>query len=327
MRAGANRLRVVLLSSTQFGRACLERGLLGTPGVEVAGILTTPPEITISYSDAPVRLSTHARFDDLAGRIGCEVACLSGRVRTDDYLAPLRRWKPDLLVALGWYYLVGADVRAAAREGCVGIHASLLPRYRGNAPIPWAIIRGETETGVTLLHLEREVDAGDVVGQHRIAIGPDDTVATVYARATDASCALLRRMLPLMRQGRAPRVPQGAAGEPPLPARAPHDGRIDWNRPARALHDWVRAQTRPYPGAFTDVAGTRLHVWAARPVPGPPAAPPGTVLPGSEVRVACADGSVTLLDASHDGRALSPAELRALLPAGTHLGARAPASA
>ena len=158
-------MRVAALSSTTFGRHCLEHGVLATREAELVGILTTPCQINISYSPKPVDIKTHADFTDIANRSGCDVVTLTGRVTASRYLEHLVRWQPDLILILGWYFNVPRQVRVIAARGCVGLHASLLPKYRGGAPLVWAIIHGEPRTGVTLFHLEDEIDAGDIVAQ------------------------------------------------------------------------------------------------------------------------------------------------------------------
>jgi methionyl-tRNA formyltransferase len=178
--------------------------------------------------------------------------------------------------------------------GAAGIHASLLPRYRGGAPLVWAIINGETTTGVSLFYLSDGVDDGDLIAQQEIAIGPDDDIAAVYGRATEASLGLLRRYVPLLREGRAPREPQDHRQATHVPQRRPEDGLIAWDRQsARQAHDWVRAQTRPYPGAYAFFGGERVTVWRAGVLPAmaPASVAPGTLMvDGGVVSVCCADG-------------------------------------
>lgn len=295
-------MRVALLSSTQFGRRCLEEGVLPAEDVEVAGILTTPKEIRISYSDEPVRIRTHADFTDPARRAGCDVVTLTGKVTADAYRQPLQRWRPDLLLALGWYYMVPRAVRDLAPMGCAGIHASLLPKYRGGAPIPWAIIHGERRTGVSFFYFADGVDDGDLIGQADFPIALEDTCATVYEKATRAAVGLLTERLPQMARGTAPRIVQDESQATYVAQRSPEDGHLDWRkRSARQAHDWVRAQTRPYPGAFTYLDGEKVTLWkttlsdARR-----PGARPGTVeFPVPEAPdafgVRCADGGLVLV--------------------------------
>ncbi|MBM3145494.1 MAG: methionyl-tRNA formyltransferase [Chloroflexi bacterium] len=256
-------MKAVLLSSTTFGRRCLEEGILNASNVRVTGILTTPREIEISYSDKPVEINTHAKFDDLADRIGCDVVSMTGKMDSQNYLQYLHQWAPDLLLVLGWYYMIPRKVRESAQAGCVGIHASLLPKYRGGAPIPWAIINGETETGVTFFHFGDGVDDGDIIAQKRFPITSQDTVATIYEKATSSSIVILREYLPKLATRTAPRIQQDHNQATYFPQRSPEDGLIDWSWDAKRIRDFIRAQTRPYSGAFTYLEGKRITIWDA----------------------------------------------------------------
>jgi methionyl-tRNA formyltransferase len=255
-------VRLAVLSSTTFGHRCIREGVLGVPGVELVGVITTPKRIKVPYAAEPITLSTHATFDDIARDSGCEVASVDAPA-VEDYLGPLERWRADLVIALGWYYLVPKRVRTWPARGCLGIHASLLPRNRGGAPIPWAIIEGERETGVTLFHLDKGVDNGDIVGQVRIPIEDRDTAATVYDKATVASADVLRQMLPRLADGTAPRLQQDESQASVYPQRKPEDGEIDWSWSPKRIRDFIRAQTRPYPGAFTIIGGKKVTIWDA----------------------------------------------------------------
>jgi methionyl-tRNA formyltransferase len=136
--------------------------------------------------------------------------------------------------------------------------------------VNWAIINGEKETGNTMMLLDEGVDTGDILAQRRFPIEDDDTCATIYEKVARSEDEMIREVLPLIRDGRMPRTPQDHASASVMPRRRPADGVIDWNRTTKQLHDWVRALTHPYPGAFTFVQGARLFVWKARPWrPGP----------------------------------------------------------
>jgi methionyl-tRNA formyltransferase len=256
-------MRVVVLSSTAFGFQCLKEGILKTPGVQLVGILTTPQSINISHSEKPVIVSTHTSFEDLSAQAGCDLVEMHGKMTASSYLQHLGYWHPDLLLALGWYYMVPRQVRESAPLGCAGIHASLLPKYRGWAPIPWAMINGEAKTGVTFFYLNDGVDNGDIIAQERFSIDPSDTCATVYEKATQASVKILREFLPLIAAGNAPRIPQDESQATYFPQRKPEDGLIDWSWSAKRIRDFIRAQTRPYPGAFTYLEGKKVIIWAA----------------------------------------------------------------
>jgi methionyl-tRNA formyltransferase len=182
-----------------------------------------------------------------------------------------------------------------ARLGAYNVHGSLLPKYRGRAPVNWAILHGEAETGATLHHMVAQPDAGDIVDQERVPIGPEDPVGTVMGRVRDAAVTVLERQMDNLLRGTAPRSPQDHAQATYFGRRRPEDGRIDWRRPARELFNLVRAVTRPYPGAFADFPPERrLTVWWARPLPG--AALPGSILSTAPLRIGTGDGCLEILD-------------------------------
>ena len=234
--------------------------------------------------------------------------------------------RPDFLFSFYYRALIPAGVRALAPRGALNLHGSLLPRYRGRAPVNWVLVNGESETGVTLHHMVDRADAGDIVDQERVAIGPDDTAYTLYGKLGHAATRLLDRALPLLREGRAPARPQDLARGSCFGARRPEDGRLDWTLPARRLYDLVRAVTHPYPGAFTDLRGTRLFVWWAQPLDERSGARPGTILgvDAAGIRAATGDGVLRLITVQRDGAPEQPATAFAAaedLAPGTRLGA------
>jgi methionyl-tRNA formyltransferase len=332
MREDRGRLRIVFFGATELGHRCC-RALLEM-GEELVGIITCPESFRISYSGQPVRNVTFRSFDDLAADAGVPLIEMTGGSR-QQYLDALSDLRPDFGLVVGWYYMVPAAVRARFPAGVAGIHASLLPCYRGGAPLVWAMINGESRSGVTLFHLEDATDAGDILGQRAFDIGSDDTIADVYARATDASVELVRQAIPLVREGRAQRVRQDLTDHPVFPQRSPRDGAVNWpEMSARQVHDWVRAQTRPYPGAFTSIKGRPMKIWRARIVapPGTFRADPscsGTIVTGpwegDAPSVRCADGGVVqILELGGEDPAAEtgPAEVHALrLEPGERLGA------
>jgi methionyl-tRNA formyltransferase len=225
-------------------------------------------------------------------------------INSADSVAHIRNLEPDLLVVVGWTRLLSAELLAVPRRGCVGFHASLLPRHRGRAPVNWAILRGDTMTGNTMIYLDAGTDTGDVIDQVPVPIGPDDTCATVYARVADAGADMLRRHLAALLAGTAPRRPQPPPDDPPLRKRTPQMGITDWNRPAREVHNWIRALTEPYPGAFTFRSGRKIMLWeSAMPARQAPGGCPGQVLGCDEsgLRVGTADGPLLVTSLSDEG--------------------------
>jgi methionyl-tRNA formyltransferase len=215
------------------------------------------------------------------------------------------------MVVTGWTRLLSAELLSVPPRGVVGFHASLLPRYRGRAPVNWAILRGEAEAGNTMMYLDAGTDTGDIIDQQPVPIAPDDTCATVYARVGEAGADMLRRHLRALLDGTAPRRPQGPADGPPRPKRTPAMGITDWNRPAAALHDWIRALTWPYPGAFTFLAERKVMLWASA-RPGSRAAGKAGEVLGSDadgVLVGTADDAVLLTSLSDAGDPPGPAAM------------------
>ena len=144
------------------------------------------------------------------------------------------------------------------------MHGSLLPKYRGRAPVNWAVLKGETRTGATLHAMTSRADTGAILDQEAVPIGPDDTAIEVQRRVTAAAAAVLGRRIDELKAGTAKTTPQDESQATRFGQRRPEDGRIDWSRPAKEVHDLVRAVTHPYPGAFTDLFGGKTFVWRTR---------------------------------------------------------------
>jgi methionyl-tRNA formyltransferase len=177
------------------------------------------------------------------------------------------------------------------------MHGSLLPKYRGRAPVNWAILKGESETGATLHYMVAKADAGDIVDQLAVPILADDDAREVFAKVTVAAETILARSLPKLIAGSAERRPQRIVPGQYFGRRTPEDGRIDWSRPAREIHDLVRAVAPPFPGAFADVGGERWDIHrtrlSARRIPG--GRPAQLFAAEGEVCIGCHDGGVLRL--------------------------------
>ena len=280
-------MRTVWVSFDTIGRDCLEAAAAG--GAEIVGVVTLPGPIDPSRSG-------QCAFDGLAERFGA--ALVETRdINAPDTLNAIRKLEPDLIFVVGWSQLVHDPFIAIAREGVFGMHPTLLPRHRGRAPIPWAILAGLARTGVTLFEIvDATADSGAIVGQVVVDIAPDETATTLFARLADAHVALARELVPQLVNGTAPRIPQDPTRASVWPKRVPADGIIDWETRAPYLYDWVRAQTRPYPGAFTYLGEDKVIVWGARPVELEDAAPAGTIvnLSAEGPVVACGEGGLLL---------------------------------
>ena len=221
-------------------------------------------------------------------------------VRDPGFLERLRALAPDLLVVVAYGRFIPDRALALARVGGINLHPSLLPRYRGAAPIPRAIAAGERETGVTILHLSDEMDAGDIILQRAVPIAPDDTTATLEPRLGREGAVLLAEAVRLLDLGRAPRRPQDSARATVAPKLTREEAPIRWSDPATRIANLVRAFD-PWPVACTLLDGEPLKIWraaACAETPGGARVVPGTVLRAGgrppELVVAAGEGSVAI---------------------------------
>ena len=211
----------------------------------------------------------------------------------------IRAAAPDLLFSFYYRSMLKKEILGIPRLGAMNLHGSLLPKYRGRAPVNWVLVKGETETGVTLHIMTEKPDAGDIVGQAAVSIAFDDTALTLFAKMEDAASRLLADLLPRIAGGEIPRRPNDLARGSYFEGRRPEDGRIDWSRPAVEIYNLVRAVTRPYPGAFAALDGEKLTVWWAIPLRGEGgnALSPGTVRVSGGPSYAMAGGCVAPVSA------------------------------
>lgn len=171
---------------------------------------------------------------------------------------------PDFLFSFYYRKMLKAPLLGIAPRGALNMHGSLLPKYRGRAPVNWAVLHGERETGATLHYMTAKPDAGDIVAQSPVPILPDDTAREVFDKVTVAAEIALDRVLPALVTGGAPRTPQDPRAATYYGGRKAEDGTIDWNRDAATIHNLVRAVAPPYPGAFTAVGGVAARVLRTR---------------------------------------------------------------
>jgi methionyl-tRNA formyltransferase len=196
--------------------------------------------------------------------------------------------------------MIRDEILRIPRLGAFNIHGSLLPKYRGRAPINWAVIHGEKETGATLHRMIKRADAGDIVDQEVVPIGPDDTAFDVFNKVTAAAREVLERKLDAIKAGTAPRTPQDESQATCFGGRKPEDGRIDWRQSSESIYNLIRAVTHPYPGAFTEVNGKRLFIWQAKPL-SRGEGKPGIVLCSDPLRVATGLGSLEIIRYQWEG--------------------------
>jgi len=212
---------------------------------------------------------------------------------TLEWIAEGRRARPDFLFSFYYRHMLNSTWLDLPKRGALNMHGSLLPKYRGRAPIHWAIIHGETATGASLHYMLEKPDAGALVDQQPVPILENDTALEVSMKVADAAQQVLARSLPKLIAGSAAARALDLAQGSYFGRRRPEDGRIDWRAGARRIHDLVRAVAPPFPGAFTEVNGVRLEVLETRVEPGPlrhPARAPCLYADGGDWYADCTDG-------------------------------------
>jgi methionyl-tRNA formyltransferase len=226
-------------------------------------------------------------------------------VKDPAFAEQLRILEPDVIVVVA-FKILPPEVFTLAKHGTFNLHGSLLPKYRGAAPINRAVMEGETETGVTTFFLEPTVDTGRIILQERMPIGPDETAGEVHDRMMELGAEAVVQTIRLIESGRVSPLPQDNAQATPAPKIFKEDARISWDRPAGKVHNFVRALS-PYPAAWTMHGSTMLKIYRTRPAAGSGKA--GEVLTAAgKLVVACGDGAVEILELQQEGRRVLKAE-------------------
>jgi methionyl-tRNA formyltransferase len=279
-------MRAVVFAYSNVGDRCLR--VLRARGVEVA--------LVITHRDNPTETLWFRRVADTAAELGLPVM-YGDDPKAPELAAAVAQARPDVIFSFYYRSMIPLAVLALAPDGAYNMHGSLLPKYRGRAPTNWAVLHGETETGATLHEMLAKPDAGTIVDQSAVPILPDDTAEEVFDKVTVAAEQVLWRSLPAMMAGQTPRLPNDLSRGSYYSSRKPEDGRIDWSQPAAQVYNLIRAVAPPYPGAFTEIAGRRLVVAAARrAAASKPSAPaprePGLHVVDGGIVAVCGDGGM-----------------------------------
>lgn len=286
-------MRVIFIGQAPFGKDCLQA--LVNQGEEVVGVITVP-DVPGQKRPNPVK--------ELAGELSLPLF-QPPRLRGEEVHSWVEGLAPDLLVLAFVTDIVARPIIELAALGAINYHPSLLPKYRGASAINWAVICGEKETGVTVHYIDEGIDTGDIILQEKVAIDPDDTVASLYFnKLYPLGVRLVAEAVRLIREGKAPRVPQDhalASYQPPIQEK--HTV-IDWLQPAGRVYDLIRG-SNPVPGATTWLRGKKLKIWEARPwagesLPGTP----GEIIgfrEGEGFLVATGDGAILVQRVQHAG--------------------------
>lgn len=276
-------MRILFLGTSDF--ACPVLQALLDPPHELAGVVTQPDRPKgrgRKLAPPPVKLLAQSR--------GIAVF-QPEKIREPSSLELLKSLRPELIAVAAYGQILPPALLSLPPRGCINVHASLLPKYRGAAPIVWALLNGEMKTGVTTMQMDPGMDTGPILLQAETPILPEDTAGTLHDRLARMGSELLLRTLELLEKGELTLRPQEASQATYAPRISPEDARMDWNRPARVLCNRIRAFD-PWPGAHTLWRSRMLKLFRPSPAEGKSRETPGTVVrvspPGLEI--ACADG-------------------------------------
>lgn len=307
-------LRLVFMGTPDIACPTLQ-ALATTPHFQVVGVIVQPDKPKgrdLKLQPPPVK--------ELALRLGLPVL-QPERARNEAFIAQLRELRPDLLAVLAYGQILPQALLDLPTHGCLNVHTSLLPRWRGAAPIPWAILEGDAETGVTIMRMDAGLDTGGIVSTRATPIAPDDNAQTLHDRLAVLGAELLVQTIPRYVSGELVPRPQPAEGVTYARKLTKDDGRLDWSQPAPVLHNRLRAFT-PWPGTFTLVPGQPrpqlLKVWRAEVARAgdlqSSSAAPGQVLSAdkSGFVIACREGALRLLEVQKEAsRRMTAAEFLA----------------
>ena len=305
-------MRIVFMGTPGFAVPCLARLL--DDGHEVAGVFTQPDKPRgrgYKLMPPPVK--------ELALERGLPVY-QPAKMRDGEALSILRELSPELIVVVAYGKILPKEILELPKYGCVNVHGSLLPRWRGAAPIQWSVIAGDAEGGVTTMYMAEGLDTGDMILRRATPIGPDETSDELYERLAALGAQALSETVTLIAVGRAPREPQDDAASCYAPMLSKELAEIDFSKSAREVHNLVRGMNS-WPVAHTTLGGKLLKVYRTRAAQGKGA--PGELLGGKSFTVACGEGAVELVEIQAEGgRRMNAADYLRGHPvaAGTRLG-------
>jgi methionyl-tRNA formyltransferase len=285
-------MRLVFLGTPAFAVPSLER--LAAGHAVLAAITQPDRPRGRGQREAP------SAVKEAALRLGIPVH-QPERVRRLEAVEWLRSLAPDVMVIVGYGQIVPQSVIDIAPLGIVNVHSSLLPKYRGAAPVPWAIARGETRTGVTTMRIDAGLDTGDILLAKETEIGPEETAVELNARLAALGADLLIETLEGLEAGRIVPRKQDAAQATFAPLLKKEDGLVDWREAAPSIHNRVRGM-QPWPGACTVFRGQTLHIWRAAVGQASQPALPGSLLCLKPLTVACGGGALELREVQLEGR-------------------------
>ena len=278
-------MRILFMGTPDFAVASLKR--LVEDGHDICGVFTQPDKPKnrgMKMTFSPVK--EYALSQDLT-------VYQPLKMKDGEAMAIVEELKPELIVVAAYGRILPEDILNFPKYGSINVHSSLLPKYRGAAPINWAILDGLDETGVTIMYMAKELDAGDIIHTVKTAIEPNETAQELTMRLAELGAGALAETVEMLKNGTAVRTPQDHSAYTYAPMLSKKLSPIDWTRTARQIHDQVRGLI-PWPCAATEVGGKRVKVFATEQGSATQAAPGTVVAAGKEgIEIACGDG-VTL---------------------------------
>jgi methionyl-tRNA formyltransferase len=270
---------------------------MGIVGLEALRRQEIEVVAVFSHRDDPGERIWFGSVGEWADQNGIPCFCPE-RVNTPEWIERLGRMAPDFIFSFYYRNLLSGDILKIPHSGAYNLHGSLLPAYRGRSPVNWVLVMGEKKTGITLHHMVEKADAGDIVGQKEVFIDDDDTALTLFGKLCSKAGELLDEVLPRLRKGTAPRIPQDPKKASYFGGRRPEDGQINWSWPVARIYNLIRAVTEPYPGAFSFLPEGKLLIWWAYPEPNGAGHTGGGAVEtvGGAVYVKAADGRIRLMD-------------------------------
>lgn len=255
-----NRPKIVFFGCTKLSERILEH-IINADKCDILGIVTSPQNFKISYSKTPVKNFNFADLQRFKSPSRWVYVYDKNRLDNERLISKMSECAPDIILVVGWYYMIGKQLRECAKYGAWGLHASLLPNYAGGAPLIWAMINQEKESGVTLFRLQDGVDDGEIIKQVSFAINDADYIGDVLEKVHfAASQAILDAIKEFPNNIY---VSQQVHNRSIWPQRSPSDGLIDLSKSASLVVSFVRAQSRPYPGAYTNIGEMKIIIWRA----------------------------------------------------------------
>ncbi|WP_312183635.1 bifunctional UDP-4-amino-4-deoxy-L-arabinose formyltransferase/UDP-glucuronic acid oxidase ArnA [Pantoea sp. CTOTU46764] len=282
-------MKTVVFAYAEMG--CAGISALLNAGYEISAIFT--------HSDT----GTESHFFDSVARLAAEQGIpvyAPEDVNHPLWVDRIKTMAPDYIFSFYYRALLNDSILNCAKLGAFNLHGSLLPKYRGRAPLNWVLVNGETETGVTLHRMVKRADAGDIVAQQRVAIDEQDNALTLHRKLVACATEVLNNALPGVKRGDIVTTPQNESEATVVGRRTPEDGRIKWEAPAQTVNNLVRAVTYPWPGAFAFAGTVKFVVWKSRVHNIDHHAKPGTVLSVEPFLIACGEGALEVMTGQSD---------------------------